>query len=117
MEYRRNYDDPYRVLAVSLVATNNPFNVSRILNSNTYVRGLVLHEAKVLDISGMFLDCIDQELIANDMLRKKNARMKELGEFFYSELDIKRLRNEIRRFCEELDIEIPPYPTEQKNTP
>ena len=59
-----------------------------------------------MDISGAFLDCIDQEVITNDHLRKKNYYLKKLGEFYYSELDLPRLRTEIRRFAEELDVKI-----------
>ena len=57
-----------------------------------------------MDVSGAFLDCIDQEIMTNDHLRKKNVYLKKLGEFYYSELDLQRLRKEIRAFAEELDI-------------
>ena len=55
---------------------------------------------------GAFLDCIDQEIISNDMIRKKNIYLKKLGEFYYSELDIERLRREIRRFAKELNVNL-----------
>lgn len=59
-----------------------------------------------MDISGAFLDCIDQEIISNDRLRQKNARLKKLGEFYYSQLDLSRLRNEIRAFAAELGVSL-----------
>lgn len=68
---------------------------------------MVIKEAKQMDIGGAFLDCIDQEVIANDHLRQKNVYLKKLGEFYYSELDLPRLRKEIRIFAKELGIEIP----------
>jgi hypothetical protein len=40
------------------------------------------------------------------MIRKKNVYLKKLGEFYYSELDIERLRKEVRRFAEELKIKL-----------
>lgn len=56
----------------------------------------------MLDINGIFLDCIDQEIIANDSLRTKNAQLKRLGEFYFENLDIPRLRREIENFISEL---------------
>lgn len=60
-----------------------------------------------MDIGGAFLDCIDQEVIAKDHLRQKNVYLKKLGEFYYSELDLVRLRREIKIFANELNITIP----------
>lgn len=59
-----------------------------------------------MDIGGAFLDCIDQEIISNDKLRQKNAKLKILGEFYFSQLDLPRLRREVRKFSDELGIDI-----------
>lgn len=59
-----------------------------------------------MDISGAFLDCIDQEIISNDRVRNKNVYLKKLGEFYYSELDLERLRKEIRKFASEVGVEV-----------
>lgn len=106
MDYKREYDDPYRVLATNLVANYNPRTLARIMNESSFVKSLVLREARQLDLGGAFLDCVDQELISNGCLRKKNYYMKRLGEFYFSELDIGRLRREIQRFANELNITI-----------
>jgi len=76
------------------------------MNESSFVKSLVLREARQLDLGGAFLDCVDQELISNGYLRKKNYYMKRLGEFYFSELDIGRLRREIQRFANELNITI-----------
>lgn len=102
----RVYDDPYRVLAAHIVAYWPPSTVKRVLTNNSFVKSVINNEARLMDISGAFLDCIDQEVITNDHLRKKNYYLKKLGEFYYSELDLPRLRTEIRRFAEELDVKV-----------
>lgn len=102
VEFKKKYDDPYRIMAAGIVATESPRSVERILNSNSYIKSLVLKEAKMLDITGIFLDCIDQEIISNDSLRAKNAQLKRLGEFYFDNLDIPRLRKEIEIFISEL---------------
>lgn len=106
MHFNRPYDDPYRVLAAHILANYSPRMVKKIMSSSAYIKSIILQEAKSMDISGAFLDCIDQEVLANDHLRKKNAYLKRLGEFYYSELDVLRLRSEIRRFAEELNIKL-----------
>lgn len=102
----QEYDNPYRLLAAYIMSAFSAQNIKRILNSSSYVKSLVIQEAKTLDVSGAFIDCIDQEVIANDRVRKKNIYLKQLGEFYFSELDIERLRKEIRRFAEELGVNL-----------
>ena len=104
--FNRAYDDPYRILAAHIVSVYSPRMVKKIMSSSSYIKSVVLQEAKQMDISGAFLDCIDQEVVANDHLRKKNAYLKKLGEFYFSELNILRLRLEIKRFAEELNVKL-----------
>lgn len=101
---QQEYDNPYRILAAYIVTTFSVIAVKRVLTSSSFIKSLIVHEAKTMDIGGAFLDCIDQEIISNDRVRGKNAHLKMLGEYYYSELDIERLRKEIRRFAEELGV-------------
>lgn len=102
----QEYDDPYRVLAAHIVSVFSVVSIKRILSNTSYIKSLITHEAKMMDISGAFLDCVDQEIISNDMIRKKNACLKKLGDFYFAMLDIERLRKEIRRFAEELGVSL-----------
>lgn len=77
------------------------------MTNSSFVKSIVVKEAKQMDIGGAFLDCIDQEIISNDHLRQKNVYLKQLGEFYYSELNLLRLRREIKRFAIELNVKIP----------
>lgn len=104
--FNKSYDDPYRVLATHIVAVWQPAAVKRIMTNNSFVKSIINNEARLMDISGIFLDCIDQEIIKNDHLRQKNAYLKKLGEYYYSELDLPRLRKEIQRFADELGVDI-----------
>lgn len=104
--FNRAYDDPYRVLAAHLVSLYTPRTLRRVLTNSSFVKAVVVKEARQLDIGGIFLDCIDQEIIDNDKLRQKNARLKTLGEFYYSQLDLPRLRSEIRKFADELGVKL-----------
>jgi hypothetical protein len=106
VDYKKEYDDPYRVLAAYIVSNGSPRVLSRVMNEPAFIKALVVREAKQIDMGGCFLDCIDQEIISKGLLRKKNYHMKKLGEFYFSELDIPRLRKEVARFAEELGITI-----------
>ena len=77
------------------------------MTNSSFVKSIIIKEAKQMDIGGAFLDCIDQEIISNDRLRQKNVYLKKLGEFYYSELNLFRLRKEIKRFALELNVKIP----------
>lgn len=105
--FNKRYDDPYRVLAAHIVAVYSPIAIRRILTNSSYVKALISKEARQMDISGTFLDCIDQEIISNDRLRQKNVYLKQLGHFYYSQLDLARLRKEIEMFVDELGIKLP----------
>ena len=102
----KEYDDPYRVLAAHIVSVFSPANVKRVLTNTSFIKSIITHEAKQIDVSGIFLDCVDQEIVANDMIRKKNVYLRKLGEFYYSELDVDRLRKEIYRFAEEMGLNL-----------
>ena len=102
----KEYDDPYRILAAHIVSVFSVANIKRVLSNASYIKSLMVYEAKQMDIRGIFLDCVDQEIVANDMIRKKNVYLKKLGEFYSSELDIERLRREIRRFAEEMGVNL-----------
>lgn len=104
--FNRPYDDPYRVLAAHLVSLYSAQTLKRILTNSSFVKAIVVKEARQMDIGGAFLDCIDQEIISNDRLRQKNARLKKLGEFYYEQLDLPRLRTEIRNFANELGVDL-----------
>ena len=103
---KQEYDNPYRILAAHIVTAFSVPNIKRALTSSSYIRSLIIYEAKTMDVSGPFMDCIDQEIISNDRIRKKNLCMRQLGEFYFSELDLDRLRKEIRRFAEELGVNL-----------
>lgn len=100
----QEYDNPYRILAAHIVSVFSVPNIKRALTSSSYIKSLIVHEAKTMDVSGAFIDCIDQEIISNDRIRKKNEQMRQLGEFYFSQLDLARLRTEIRRFADELGV-------------
>ena len=102
----KEYDNPYRVLAAHIVSVFSVPVIKRIVGNPAYVKSLIIHEIKNMDIRGAFLDCIDQEIISQDRLRKKNVYLKQLGEFYYSELDFERLEKEIRRFAEECGVSL-----------
>lgn len=100
----QEYDNPYRVLAAHIVSAFSVPCIKRTLTSASYVKSLIINEAKTMDVAGAFMDCVDQEIISNDRIRHKNACMRQVGEFYFSELDLERLRKEIRRFADECGV-------------
>lgn len=104
-KYNQRYDDPYLVLAYHLVCHNTPETVRRFLTDYKFVERAVLREAKELDLSGPFLDC----LVATIREEKQRAdllnQLEHLGKFFYRRLELSRLRAAIWEVCKKLEID------------
>lgn len=94
--YRFEYDDPYRVLAYSLIGNYRPADVLRMLSDDEYLLSLVQKETRLLDIRGWFLDCIVESVLADKRRMEMMHQLDKLGKYFYENLDKDRLRKEIR---------------------
>lgn len=106
-EYKNEYDNPYRILASGIAIKYNINLVKRMLIDKDYIRQIIQAEVRDgIDIPGMFADCIITELISEKQKVLYRNALNELGLFFYEQLDIPRLRSEIRRFYEEFGIDI-----------
>lgn len=106
-KYKNRYDDPYRILACNVCVQNNIENVRRMLADKDYIRQIVQAEVRDnLDIPGIFSDCITTELISEKQKVLYRDALNQLGLFFYNQLDIPRLRSEIRQFYEECGIDL-----------
>jgi len=106
-KYLHNYDNPYRMLAASIAIRLSTPDAKRILKDSSYVKQLVLAEVRDnIDIPGMFADCVTTELLSESQKVLYRTALNELGLFFYKQLDLPRLRSEIRKFYEELGISL-----------
>lgn len=106
-KYRNSYDDPYKILAASLAARLNINCAKRILSDRDYIRQLVQEEVREsLDVPGVFCDCVVTELISEKQKVLYRDALNQLGLFFFHQLDVARLRDELRKFYKEFGIEL-----------
>jgi hypothetical protein len=78
-----------------------------MLVDKDYIRQVIQAEVRDnIDIPGMFVDCIVTELISEKQKILYRDALNQLGLFFFHQLDVARLRDEIRKFYEEFDIEL-----------
>ena len=106
-KYSHNYDNPYRMLATTITISCTPTEVKRIMSDNSYIKQLIQSEVRDgIDIAGKFCDCITTELISDRNKVIYRTALNELGTFFFKQLDIPRLRAEIRKFHEEMGLTI-----------
>lgn len=106
-KYLHNYDNPYRMLAAVITITSNATEIKRIMSDSSYIKQLIQAEVRdSIDISGKFCDCITTELIADRNKVIYRTALNDLGTFFFKQLDIPRLRNEIKKFHEEMGLSI-----------
>lgn len=104
--FNKPYDNAYAVLAWHLVSVLSVKSIKEVLTNDSFVKAMVIDEAKQLDICGKFLDCIDEDIQKKWHLRGKNKALKALGEFYFSELDLPRLKEEVKKFAEEMGINL-----------
>jgi hypothetical protein len=77
------------------------------MTDNSYIKQLVQAEVRDgMDIPGKFCDCIITELISDRNKVLYRTALNELGTFFFKQLDIPRLRAEIRKCHSEFGMDI-----------
>lgn len=104
-EYSHNYNNPYRLLAATISVRFTPTEIKRIMNDSSYIKKLVLAEVRDnIDLPGKFCDCVTTELVTDSKKVMYRTALNKLGMFFFEQLDIPRLRNEIRKYHEEMDL-------------
>lgn len=105
--YNHNYNNPYRLLAASISVRFAPSEIKRLMSDNNYVKKLVLAEVRDnIDIPGKFCDCVITELVTDSKKVMYRTALNKLGLFFFEQLDIARLREEIRRYHEEMGLDL-----------
>lgn len=106
IQYRLQYDDPYAILAHAIVGLYRPADVLRMLTDNEYLLNCIIKETRALDIRGIFLDCIVEDVLAQKKRMELMRSLDTLAGFFYEHLDKKRLRAEIRKALSHIGVEI-----------
>lgn len=107
-------DDPYKILAARLVFTSSNIALGRILTDTKYIRKRVMQEAREqwAYLDGPFLDCLATDLYAHGKRREMKSVLAKMGREMFKFLDVPRLRDEIKRCCNEFGIE-PFYPIQK----
>lgn len=93
-------DDPYKILANNLVAECSDKELKKILHDTKTIRRKITKEVNGADFYGNFIDCISVSLIKTGKYRQVYKTLGDTSNFFYSYLDVDRLRREIRNYCE-----------------
>lgn len=106
MDYRYEYDDPYKILAQLIMGYYQPAEVIRILDDDEFLLTLIKKEIRQADIGGWFLDCIIEDILAKKKRMEYMRELDRLGEYYASRLDKKRLRKELRRSLKEAGISL-----------
>lgn len=98
------YDDPYQVLSIQLVVDLNLGDICRTLYDDDFIKRMVQKETRDLDFYGRFLDCIVGEILVQKQRMKMMAELDKLGSWFFEQLDLARLRVQIKKDLDRFDI-------------
>lgn len=93
------YDDPYIMLAHHLISTHTKSELARILVDDDFIYKMIIKETRHQDFSGAFLDCIIQSILDNKQRMEMCGHLDLLSHYFFTKLDLKRLRREVRHYA------------------
>lgn len=99
-----DYDDPYKCLAASLIEHLLPMEVLRTLTDDEFVFRQLAKEMRGQDLRGPFIDCVVDEILRHKRRMELMRVLDEVSVYFFENLDLERLRREIKDFCSELGI-------------
>lgn len=94
-----NYDDPYKMLTTYLVSVMPVHDLKRFMVDNDFVRQSIVHSIQESDISDPFVDCVQDDMLRSRKKRKYKQALNVFAAFIYSQLDVKRLRQDIYDFA------------------
>lgn len=99
-------DDPYKILALNLVANCSNAELHKMLHESKAVKRRIVQEVNEADFYGPFLDCILVSIARTNERRKIEHTLVETANFFYSKLDLPRLRAEIKNYCAKFERDV-----------
>lgn len=94
-----DYDDPYIMLAHSLISTCSELELNRILNEDEFVCRLLSKEFRSQDFQGPFIDTVMEEILKNKQRKEMCQHLDKLALYFFGKLDLERLREKIIEYA------------------
>ena len=98
------YDDPYIMLAHHLLSVHSGAEVQRMLHDDDYIYRMIIKEVRGQDFRGPFLDCIIQTILDDKARMDMCARLDRLSLYFFSKLDLERMRKELKFYAKKYGI-------------
>lgn len=102
--HKEKFDDEYKVLAYSIVVNYPPVTVKRLMKDTKFLRREIIREVRSQDFRGYFVDCLFVSICENKNRMGLMRQLDQLGRFFYNNLDLERMRKEIRNAYESLGL-------------
>lgn len=100
------YDDPYIMLVYWLIANLSTGDLRRVLEDDNFVYKMIVKETRYIDFKGPFLDTIVCEVLADKRRMEMCKELDRLSEYFFSQLDLGRLRRELIFVLNKYDIKV-----------
>ena len=98
--YLHEYDDPYWILATSLISVYSIPILKRIMTDDVFVRKMVAEETYAQDIRGMYLDCIVENINSDKRRVEHRHQLDKLAGYYYDNLDMVRRRKSLQDMAE-----------------
>lgn len=103
--YREKFDDPYKILAFSIIVNYSPVTVKRLMKDTKFLRREITREIRGQDFRGYFVDCLFVSICESKRRMELMRAIDQLARFFYNSLDLKRMREEIKNAYSKLGLD------------
>lgn len=103
-DYTYEYDDPYVMMAHNIISIYDVADLKRLLTDDDFVRRLILRETRLQDFSGAFVDGIVQSILEDKHRMEFMHELDNLASYFWKNLDLARLRQEIIKYGKKYHI-------------
>lgn len=98
------YDDPYSFLAMHIISISTRNEVIRALSEDDFLYRMLIKEVRKQDFSGPFLDAIICDILENKRRMEMCHELDKLSDYFFSKLDLPRLREKIINYADKYGI-------------
>lgn len=102
--YKEKYDDPYKILAFSVVVNYPLPIVKRLMRDRKFLRREITREVRGQDFHGYFTDCLFVSICEDKKRMELMRQLDDLAKFLYKNLDLARMREEIKTAYETLGL-------------
>lgn len=103
--YKWDADDPYKMLAFNIIVNYPIPIIKRMMVDTKFLRREITREVRGQDFRGPFIDCLFVSICEEKKRMELMRQLDSLARFLYDQIDLNRMRREIRNAFRSLGLD------------